>query len=56
MAGAFDTTSGRFSDLFTIVDGTGEWAGASGQLHLFGVFDFQSGTGQSHYRGEVCTA
>lgn len=55
VVGAFDTQSGRFSDLFTIVGGTGKWAGATGQLHLFGVFDLASGTGTSDYRGEVCT-
>lgn len=55
VAGAFDTTTGRFSDLLTIVDGTGQWEEATGQIHLFGVFDFASGTGSSDYRGEVCT-
>jgi len=56
VAGAFDLETGKFSDLFTLVDGTGEWSGATGQLHLYGTFDFASGTGQSDYRGEVCTA
>ena len=55
VVGAFDTQSGRFSDLFTIVGGTGDWDGATGQLHLYGVFDLGSGTGTSDYRGEVCT-
>lgn len=56
VAGAFDTVSGRFSDLLTVVGGTGEWEGGTGQLHLFGMFDFASGTGRSDYRGEICTA
>lgn len=55
VSGAFDLDTGRFSDLFTIVGGTGEWSGATGQLHLIGTFDFGSGTGRSDYRGEVCT-
>lgn len=55
VSGAFDTDSGRFSDLLTITGGTGEWEGASGQLHLFGVFSSEPGTGESDYRGEVCT-
>lgn len=54
VSGAFDTSTGKFSDLFTIVGGTGEWAGATGQWHLYGTFDFASGTGVSDYRGEVC--
>lgn len=56
VSGAFDTTSGKFSDLFTIVGGTGEWENATGQFHLYGTFDFASGTGASDYRGEICTA
>lgn len=56
VAGAFDTTSGKFSDLITIVDGTGGWKDATGQIHLYGTFDFASGTGKSDYRGEVCQA
>lgn len=56
VTGAFDTTTGKFSDLLTIVDGTGEWTDATGQIHLFGTFDLESGTGQSHYRGEICTS
>lgn len=55
VSGAFDTESGRFSDLLTIIGGTGEWQGASGQLHLFGVFNPETGTGESDYRGEICT-
>jgi hypothetical protein len=54
VAGAFDTDTGKFSDLLTITGGTGEWTGASGQIHLFGVFDLQAGVGASDYRGEVC--
>jgi hypothetical protein len=56
VSGAFDTASGKFSDLLTIVGGTGEWEGATGQIHLFGLFDLQSGRGESDYRGEVCSA
>jgi hypothetical protein len=56
VAGAFDTASGRFSDLLTVVGGTGEWEGATGQLHLFGTFDFSTGIGHSDYRGEICAA
>jgi len=55
VSGAFDLETGKFSDLFTIVGGTGEWSDATGQIHLFGTFDFESGTGRSDYRGEVCT-
>ena len=54
VAGAFDTTTGKFSDLLTIVGGTGEWEGATGQIHLYGFFDLQAGRGESDYRGEVC--
>lgn len=56
LAGAFDTTSGKFSDLITITGGTGEWDNATGQIHLYGTFDFETGTGRSDYRGEVCQA
>jgi len=55
VSGAFDLETGKFSDLLTIVGGTGEWSDATGQIHLFGTFDFESGTGRSDYRGEVCT-
>lgn len=55
VAGAFDLDTGKFSDLITIVDGTGEWADATGQIHLYGTFDFATGTGTSDYRGDVCT-
>ncbi len=55
VSGAFDSRSGRFPDLLTITSGNGEWAGASGQLHLVGTFDSETGTGESDYRGEVCT-
>ncbi|MGH3516242.1 MAG: hypothetical protein ACRDQ7_02240 [Haloechinothrix sp.] len=55
VSGAFDLETGKFSDLFTIVGGTGEWSDATGQLHLFGTFDFATETGRSDYRGEVCT-
>lgn len=48
------TDSGRFSDLLTITGGTGEWDGASGQLHLFGTFSFEAGTSEGDYRGEIC--
>lgn len=56
VAGAFDLQTGKFSDLLTIVGGTGSWENASGQIHLFGTFDFASRTGQADYRGEVCSS
>jgi hypothetical protein len=56
VAGAFDLETGRFSDLLTIVGGTGTWENATGQIHLFGSFDFTTQTGRSEYRGEICTA
>lgn len=56
VSGAFDVATGKFSDLFTVTGGTGEWSGASGQIHLIGFFDLASGTGESDFRGELCNA
>jgi hypothetical protein len=56
VSGAFDTETGKFSDLLTITGATGKWQDASGQLHLFGFFDIEAGVGESDYRGEICTA
>lgn len=56
VAGAFDLATGRFSDLFTVTGGTGEWSSASGQIHLIGFFDLASGIGESDFRGELCKA
>lgn len=56
VSGAFDTETGKFSDLLTITGGTGKWERATGQLHLFGYFDLETGAGESDYRGELCTA
>ena len=48
------TTGAReFAELDTITGGTGEWAGASGQLTATGTFNAATG-GQGVYSGEVC--
>ena len=58
-AGAIDTGSpGNFSDLQTIVGGTGDFAYAYGQIHLFGSIDVSrpKGRGSSEYKGVLCTS
>jgi hypothetical protein len=44
--------AGEFAEVDTIVGGTGEWAGASGQLIATGTFTAAGGEGE--YRGEIC--
>ncbi len=55
-SGALDTAPpGHFVDLQTIIGGTGDFEGASGQLMLSGTFDLASGYGTSRFHGEICT-
>ncbi len=52
-AGIFDTTgNGPVVDLSTVTGGTGDFAGASGYLEIFGTFTFAAG-GNSDYRGKL---
>jgi hypothetical protein len=46
------TGAGEFAEVDTVVGGTGEWAGASGQL--IGSGTFTAAGGQGEYHGEVC--
>lgn len=46
------TGAGEFAEVDTLVSGTGEWAGASGQIIASGTFTAAGGQGQ--YHGEVC--
>ncbi|HEU5103450.1 MAG TPA: hypothetical protein VFU22_30725 [Roseiflexaceae bacterium] len=46
------TGAGEFAEVDTIVGGTGEWAGASGQIIGSGTFTAAGGEGE--YHGEVC--
>jgi hypothetical protein len=41
-----------FTEIDTIVGGTGVWAGATGQITASGTFDFVNGEGI--YVGEIC--
>jgi hypothetical protein len=53
-AGAIDFATGKVATLITWVDGTGKFAGASGQIRV--MADVQlDGTVVSDYRGELCT-
>jgi hypothetical protein len=45
--------AGEFAEVDTVVGGTGEWAGASGQIIASGTFTAAGGEGE--YRGEICT-
>ena len=38
-----------------ITGGTGAYAGATGNLHIHGIFDFSTGQFSIAYHGEVCT-
>jgi len=54
-AGGFHTTGdGEFAELFSIVGGTGDFAGATGTLFATGTFDFAAG-GEGQYHGTICT-
>ena len=44
--------AGEFAEVDTIVGGTGDWAGASGQITASGTFTAAGGEGT--YRGEIC--
>ena len=46
------TGAGEFAEVDTIVGGTGEWAGARGQITASGTFTAAGGQGE--YRGEIC--
>jgi hypothetical protein len=53
-AGSLQTTdSGRFVELQTIVGGTGQLAGASGDLSIQGTFSTQDGA-EAEYTGTIC--
>lgn len=45
--------AGHFTEVDTVVGGTGEWAGASGTLTAVGTFGPAGGKGR--YVGEICT-
>jgi hypothetical protein len=45
--------TGAFTDVITILSGTGEWKGCSGTVHASGTFDFATGVGTSDYEGQV---
>ncbi len=49
---SFDA-DGLFGSVQTIIDGTGDFAGASGRLRAYGVF--MNGCVSCDYRGEICT-
>jgi len=52
--GAIDFATGKVATLITWTDGTGKFAGASGQIRV--MADVQpDGTVVSDYRGELCT-
>jgi hypothetical protein len=46
------TGAGEFAEVDTIVGGTGEWAGANGQIIASGTFTAAGGEGE--YSGEIC--
>jgi hypothetical protein len=45
--------AGNFAEVDTVVGGSGEWAGASGEFRAQGTF--ANGIGQGDYIGEICT-
>ncbi|MCL5994977.1 MAG: hypothetical protein M1546_02840 [Chloroflexi bacterium] len=53
-SGAYHTTGGdEFVELFSIVGGTGDFAGASGVLSSSGTYDPVTG-GEAEYHGNIC--
>ncbi len=49
---SFADPSGPVVDLCTVLSGTGDWAGTTGNLRIHGVFTFADG-GDSHYEGLI---
>ena len=47
-------TPGVVMDWGEIVGGTGAYEDAFGSVLILGIFNFATGTGQSHYRAHVC--
>ena len=45
---------GGFASLITWTGGTGEWAGATGQIRLRGFLDAAAGTTSGDYEGSIC--
>ncbi len=48
------TGAGNFAEIDTVISGTGEWAGATGQISALGTFTTANG-GEGDYSGEICT-
>ncbi|MCI0399317.1 MAG: hypothetical protein L0332_05385 [Chloroflexi bacterium] len=47
------TGQGKFTELDTVIAGTGEWAGATGSFRANGTFNTTTG-GEGNYLGEIC--
>jgi len=52
---ATNSVTGDSADLITWTGGTGEFAGASGQVVLDAILDFVNMTFETRFRGELCT-
>jgi hypothetical protein len=51
--GVWNLDDGQYVDLFTVSSGTGDYAGATAVILLWGTLDPVSGSGKSHYQGLV---
>jgi hypothetical protein len=52
--GSIDVVAGGFASLVTFTGGTGDHAGATGQIRLRGTFDPAASATSGDYRGEIC--
>jgi hypothetical protein len=52
--GAIDVGAGGFASLITFTGGTGQYAGATGQIRLRGDFDPEAGITTGDYTGQIC--
>jgi len=52
-SGLWDLETGRYVDLYTVTSGTGDYAGATAKILLWGTLDPVTGAGASHYQGRV---
>lgn len=53
--GIWDLDNGKYVDVYTVTSGTGDYAGATAVILLFGTLDPVTGQGLSEYRGVVTT-
>jgi hypothetical protein len=52
-SGTWNLDTGKYVDIYTVTSGTGDYAGATAVIVLFGTLDPVTGEGFSHYHGLV---